>query len=41
MPQHVEEVPPSVEEEPQEIEKENMVDETGVGVTDPEPVTKF
>ena len=41
VPQQVEEVPPPVEEEPQEIEKENMVDETGVGVADPELVTEF
>ncbi|XP_034895577.1 uncharacterized protein [Populus alba] len=39
VPQHVDEVPPPVEEEPQEIEEEDMVDETGVGVADPEPVT--
>lgn len=39
--QHVEEVPPPVEEEPQEIEEEDIVDETGVGVADPEPVTEF
>jgi len=34
-------VPQHVEEEPQEIEEENMVDETGVGVADIEPVTEF
>jgi hypothetical protein len=36
VPQHVEEVPPPVEEE-----EEDIVDETGVGVADPEPVTEF
>ena len=40
VPQHVDEVPPPVEEEPQEIEEEDTVDETGVGVADPEPVTE-
>ena len=36
VPQHVEEVPPPVEEE-----EEDIVDETGVGVADPEPVIEF
>ena len=40
VPQHVEEVPPPVEEEPQEIEEEDIIDETGVAVADPEPVTE-
>ncbi|XP_034888597.1 uncharacterized protein [Populus alba] len=40
VPQHVDEVPPPVEEEPQGIEEEDMVDETGVRVVDPEPVTE-
>ena len=40
VPQHVDEVPPPVEEEPQEIEEEDTVDETSVGVADPEPVTE-
>ena len=30
-----------MEEEPQKIEEENMVNEIGVGVADPEPVTEF
>jgi hypothetical protein len=40
-PRHIEEVPPPVEEEPQELEENNMVGETGVGVTNLESVIEF
>jgi hypothetical protein len=40
-PWHVEEVPPPIDEEPQELEEENVVYEIGVGVANPEPISKL
>uniref|UniRef100_A0A6N2MM29 Retrotransposon gag domain-containing protein n=1 Tax=Salix viminalis TaxID=40686 RepID=A0A6N2MM29_SALVM len=40
-PRIVEEIPLLVKKEPQELKTENMVDETGIGIVEPRPLTEF
>uniref|UniRef100_A0A6N2MJX2 Retrotransposon gag domain-containing protein n=1 Tax=Salix viminalis TaxID=40686 RepID=A0A6N2MJX2_SALVM len=40
-PRIVEEIPLLVKKEPQELKKENLVDETGIGIVEPRPLTEF
>uniref|UniRef100_A0A6N2MLC2 Retrotransposon gag domain-containing protein n=1 Tax=Salix viminalis TaxID=40686 RepID=A0A6N2MLC2_SALVM len=40
-PRIVEEIPLLVKKEPQELKKENMVDEIGIGIVEPRPLTEF